>query len=100
MPPPSDVGEYLQAVELRVALRQAFQRQRDVHLLEIARLDAWCRRRSVAGSGSGASGPAKLAKRPLDLSDNLFVVDRARGGDHHVRARDSCAPDKCADLWR
>ena len=68
------------------------QRERDVHLLEVALLDVRAAAEAAPAPAPALAGPLKLAKALLDLGDDRLVIDRAGRGDHHVRARGSCAP--------
>ena len=67
MPPPSTIGEDLEAVESRVALRQPFQRQRDMHLLEVARLQLRAAAER-AGLRHRRRRAVEVAEQPLDLA--------------------------------
>ena len=85
------VGEHLQAEAAgdRVCGTPS-QRQRDMHLLEVARLDpraAAERRRLRRRRGRADEAGEAL----LDLGDDRVVIDRAGGRDHHVRRRGNCA---------
>ena len=69
--------------QIGVALRQAFERERDMDLLEIARLELGAAaelRRLRQRRGRAV----ELAEAPLDLGDHGGVLDRAGRRDHHV----------------
>src|SRR5262249_11101279 len=78
-----DIGEYLQAVEIRILLQQPVHGERNVSLFEIPRLDTgaadevrWLRNRCTRADETGEFS--------LDLGDHRAVIDRASGSDDHL----------------